>query len=47
MKAAHSFALNMLGKDQKSLAFTFFRPADVSDGSTAISYYRDVENGYS
>jgi flavin reductase (DIM6/NTAB) family NADH-FMN oxidoreductase RutF len=30
--AAKVFALNMLGKDQKALAFTFFRPADVSDG---------------
>jgi hypothetical protein len=29
---AQTFALNMLGKDQKSLASTFFRPADVSDG---------------
>jgi len=32
VKTARSFALNMLGKDQKALAFTFFRPADVSDG---------------
>ena len=32
VKAAGNFALNMLGKDQKALAFTFFRPADVSDG---------------
>ena len=32
VKAAKTFALNMLGKDQKALAFTFFRPADVSDG---------------
>ena len=33
VKAAGNFALNMLGKDQKALAFTFFRPADVSDGT--------------
>ncbi|HXQ53185.1 MAG TPA: flavin reductase family protein [Stellaceae bacterium] len=26
------FALNMLGKDQKGLAFTFFKPAEVKDG---------------
>ena len=26
VKAAQAFALNMLGKDQKTLAFTFFRP---------------------
>ena len=32
VKAAQTFALNMLGKDQKALAFTFFRPADVTDG---------------
>jgi flavin reductase (DIM6/NTAB) family NADH-FMN oxidoreductase RutF len=32
VKASRTFALNMLGKDQKALAFTFFRPADVSDG---------------
>src|SRR6516165_12052231 len=32
VKTAQAFALNMLGKEQKGLAFTFFRPADVSDG---------------
>ncbi|MBV9239099.1 MAG: flavin reductase family protein, partial [Xanthobacteraceae bacterium] len=32
VKAARVFALNMLGKDQKNLAFTFFRPVDVTDG---------------
>jgi flavin reductase (DIM6/NTAB) family NADH-FMN oxidoreductase RutF len=26
IQAARSFALNMLGKEHKSLAFTFFRP---------------------
>ena len=31
VKTAQTFALNMLGKDQKSLAFKFFRPAYVSD----------------
>ena len=35
VKTAQTFALNMLGKDQKSLAFTFFRPADVSDNIAA------------
>ena len=34
IKTAKTFALNMLGKDQKALAFTFFRPADVSDGTS-------------
>ena len=32
LKAAGAFVLNMLGKDQKGLAFTFFKPAVVSDG---------------
>ena len=32
VKTARAFALNMLGKEHKSLAFTFFRPADLSDG---------------
>ena len=32
VKAAQTFALNMLGKEQKTLAFTFFRPADVTRG---------------
>lgn len=40
IKNAGSFALNMLGKDQKSLAFTFFRPADVSDGKLSGQAYR-------
>jgi flavin reductase (DIM6/NTAB) family NADH-FMN oxidoreductase RutF len=40
VKAAGSFALNMLGKEQKSLAFTFFRPADVSDGKLSGQAYR-------
>src|ERR1700751_937292 len=32
VKAAQTFALNMLGKDQKGVAFTFFKPTSVSDG---------------
>jgi flavin reductase (DIM6/NTAB) family NADH-FMN oxidoreductase RutF len=40
VKAAQKFALNMLGKEQKSLAFTFFRPADVSDGKVSGQAYR-------
>jgi flavin reductase (DIM6/NTAB) family NADH-FMN oxidoreductase RutF len=40
VKAAGKFALNMLGKDQKSLAFTFFRPADVSEGKLSGQPYR-------
>ena len=44
-KAAHSFARNMLGKDQKSLAFTFFRPADVSDGKLSGQSFRKGTTG--
>jgi len=40
VKAAQSFALNMLGKTQKNLAFAFFRPADVSDGKLSGQPYR-------
>ena len=32
IKAAGKFALNMLGKDGKGLAFTFFKPAQLADG---------------
>ena len=45
VKAANSFALNMLGKDQKSLAFTFFRPADVSDGRLSGQSFRKGTTG--
>jgi flavin reductase (DIM6/NTAB) family NADH-FMN oxidoreductase RutF len=40
LKTAQTFALNMLGKDQKALAFTFFRPADLSDGKISGQAYR-------
>ncbi len=45
VKAAKTFALNMLGKDQKSLAFTFFRPADLSDGKISGQAYRKGTTG--
>jgi flavin reductase (DIM6/NTAB) family NADH-FMN oxidoreductase RutF len=45
VKAAQSFALNMLGKDQKALAFTFFRPADVIDGKLSGQAYRKGATG--
>jgi hypothetical protein len=35
----------MLGKDQKSLAFTFFRPADVSDGKVSGQSFRKGTTG--
>lgn len=43
--ATRTFALNMLGKDQKGLAFTFFRPADVSDGKLSGQAYRKGSTG--
>jgi flavin reductase (DIM6/NTAB) family NADH-FMN oxidoreductase RutF len=45
IKAAKTFALNMLGKDQKSLAFTFFRPADVSGGKLSGQAYTKGTTG--
>lgn len=45
VKAAQAFALNMLGKDQKNLAFTFFRPADVSEGKLSGQSFRKGETG--
>src|SRR5581483_6185891 len=45
VKTARTFALNMLGKDQKALAFTFFRPADVSDGKISGQSYRKGATG--
>ena len=45
VKAAGKFALNMLGKDQKSLAFTFFRPVDTTDGKLSGQPYRKGETG--
>ncbi|MBS0526900.1 MAG: flavin reductase [Proteobacteria bacterium] len=45
VKTAKTFALNMLGKDQKGLAFTFFRPADVSDGKLSGHAYRKGSTG--
>ena len=45
IKTAKTFALNMLGKDQKGLAFTFFRPADVSDVKLSGQAYRKGSTG--
>jgi flavin reductase (DIM6/NTAB) family NADH-FMN oxidoreductase RutF len=45
VKAARAFALNMLGKDQKPLAFTFFRPADVSEGKLSGQSYHAGATG--
>jgi flavin reductase (DIM6/NTAB) family NADH-FMN oxidoreductase RutF len=45
IKSSQTFALNMLGKDQKGLAFAFFRPADVSDGKLSGQAYRKGTTG--
>jgi flavin reductase (DIM6/NTAB) family NADH-FMN oxidoreductase RutF len=45
VKAAGAFALNMLGKEQKALAFTFFRPADLSDGKISGQPFRKGATG--
>jgi len=45
VKTARSFTLNMLAKDQKSLAFAFFKPAEVKDGKLSGQAYRKGENG--
>jgi len=45
VKAAQAFALNMLGKEQKKLAFTFFRPVDLTDGKLSGQAFRKGETG--
>lgn len=40
VKASRTFALNMLGKEQKGVAFTFFKPTQVSDGKLSGQAYR-------
>ncbi len=39
------FALNMLGKEQKGVAFTFFKPTQVSDGKLSGQAYRNGTTG--
>jgi flavin reductase (DIM6/NTAB) family NADH-FMN oxidoreductase RutF len=45
VKTARNFALNMLGKDHKNLAFTFFKPAAVTEGKISGQAYRKGETG--
>ncbi|MDP2376365.1 flavin reductase family protein [Reyranella sp.] len=45
IKSAQTFAINMLGKDHKNLAFTFFKPADVSDGKISGQAFRTGTTG--
>jgi flavin reductase (DIM6/NTAB) family NADH-FMN oxidoreductase RutF len=39
------FVLNMLGKDQKGAAFTFFKPAKVEDGKLSGQAFHAGANG--
>jgi flavin reductase (DIM6/NTAB) family NADH-FMN oxidoreductase RutF len=45
VKAAKAFALNMLGKEQKGVAFTFFKPTQVSEGKLSGQAYRKGTTG--
>ena len=45
VKTAKTFALNMLGKEGKGLAFTFFKPAAVADGKISGQAYRKGTTG--
>jgi flavin reductase (DIM6/NTAB) family NADH-FMN oxidoreductase RutF len=45
LKDAGTFALNMLGKEHKGLAFTFFKPAAVADGKISGQAYRKGTTG--
>ena len=45
VKSAGTFALNMLGKEHKGLAFTFFKPAAVADGKISGQAYHKGTTG--
>jgi flavin reductase (DIM6/NTAB) family NADH-FMN oxidoreductase RutF len=45
VKNTKSFTLNMLGKDQKGLAFTFFKPAQLADGKLSGQEFTKGANG--
>src|ERR1700733_10910218 len=45
VRDVRSFALNMLGKDQKGLAFTFFKPAELKDGKISGQEFRKGDTG--
>ncbi|MGB6535291.1 MAG: flavin reductase family protein [Xanthobacteraceae bacterium] len=45
VKDARVFALNMLGKEQKGAAFTFFKPTQVSEGKLSGQAYRKGATG--
>ena len=45
VKGTGKFALNMLGKDQKGLAFAFFKPARLEDGKLSGQSFHHGANG--
>src|SRR5215472_12052789 len=45
VRDAQVFALNMLGKAHKGVAFTFFKPTQVSDGKLSGQSYRKGTTG--
>lgn len=45
VKSSRRFVLNMLGKDAKGLAFTFFKPAKLEDGKLSGQPFRRGANG--
>ncbi len=45
IKATGKFALNMLGKDGKGLAFTFFKPAQLADGKLSGQSFKAGATG--
>jgi len=45
VKGTGKFALNMLGKDQKGVAFGFFKPAKLEDGKLSGQAFHAGANG--
>src|SRR5690348_7557773 len=45
VKSARRFALNMLGKDHKTSAFTFFKPAKLEGGKLSGHSFHPGANG--
>jgi flavin reductase (DIM6/NTAB) family NADH-FMN oxidoreductase RutF len=45
VKDAKAFALNMLGKEQKGVAFAFFKPTQVADGKLSGQAYHKGTTG--
>jgi len=45
VKETKAFALNMLGKEQKGVAFAFFKPTQVADGKLSGQAYRKGTTG--